>query len=99
MLKDGTVCEIAMNKFLAHHSIKFNETELRLGRNKGGSGSRLKGDTHFGQATLRRPSPRRPKRSRLKAGSTNQPLNIICKMKMKMKMKILAISLNTKDAN
>ena len=26
VLDNGTVCEITMNKLLAHHSIKFNET-------------------------------------------------------------------------
>ena len=34
------VCEITMNKLLAHRSIKFNETELRLCSNTDSSGSR-----------------------------------------------------------
>ena len=40
VLEDGTVCEITMNKLLAHRSIKFDETELRLGSNKDSSGLR-----------------------------------------------------------
>ena len=38
VLEDDTVCKIAMNKLLAHHSIKFDETELRLGSDKDDSG-------------------------------------------------------------
>ena len=33
ILDDGTKCAITMNKLLAHRSIKFDETELRLGSN------------------------------------------------------------------
>ena len=42
VLKDGTVCDITINRLLNHRSIKYDETELRLGSDKDTSGSRSK---------------------------------------------------------
>ena len=46
LLDDGTKCAITINRLLAHRSIKFDETELRLGSDKDNSGSRAKPHTN-----------------------------------------------------
>ena len=86
-------------RFLYHVKKTKGNTFSRRSGSKKRCKSGLQGASCFGQATLRRLSPTRPRRSRLKAGSKNQTLKIICIMKMKTKMKISAISLNTKGAN
>ena len=46
ILDDGTVRELTINRLLAHQSIKYDETELRLGSDKDSSGSRSKTHTN-----------------------------------------------------
>ena len=46
ILDDGTRCAITINRLLAHRSIKFDETELRLGSDKDNSGSRSRTHTN-----------------------------------------------------
>ena len=46
VLEDGTICKVTMVKALAHRSIVFDETEIRLGSDVHKSGTRAKTHTN-----------------------------------------------------